>query len=1314
MSELPGGLLIRKDKQKQPQQPATNTSLLGLDRLAQEKKAEREAAAAAAAAASSGNDSGGGGSSSTAPTFKRPFQSSSHGGSADADVAGGQRERKYRRPREETPSHPGGVNVAAAQKIKERVMERLKGDGPAFTMAHDGGGGGGGSARSGGRAGDDILDRKGFGGAHGRVPASPACSDWEAPSPMRPPSLVPDRAQFGSEPRGFIADTPLDTPYAGSATGPAGRSTAPSLLSSSLASAATPQPSPMIHGGRGASGASGRDVPPMGAGPRGMAGGSGVPATADDEWERDEGGGGGRRGGGRRGGGGGGGGGQEGASEADAALDREWYDQDEDGHVRDEADGSAPFLGDQKLYEKREEAMRKRVNHRREARLRDADRWEEDRLRASGMVQFKEGAVDDDDQELRTHIVVHDMKPPFLDGKVVLSKQTEPVMPIKDPTSDMALFSKKGSALMRDVRERRERERATKDKFNMAGTVIGNIMGIKKEVEAPEEEEEEVEEVGPDGQVRKVRRRRRQQAVQDDAFSTGGPLASSSSSQQQQQQQQQQQGGEEEEDGEEGGDSHRKASMFAEHMKRPNEAASEFARTKTIAEQRAFLPIYGCRQELLNVIRDNSVIILVGETGSGKTTQIAQYLHEDGYTTFGIVGCTQPRRVAAMSVAKRVSEEVGCELGEEVGYSIRFEDVTNQNGQTTLLKYMTDGVLLRESLTEPDLDKYAAVIMDEAHERSLNTDILFGILKKVVARRHDLKLIVTSATMDAGKFSTFFGNVPVFRIPGRTFPVDVVFAKSPCEDYVEAAVKQVIQIHLSQGPGDILVFMTGQDEILTLCQVVTDRLLELGEQVPPILVLPVYSLLPSELQAKIFDPAPGGARKVIVATNIAETSLTVDGIYYVVDSGYCKLKVYNSRMGMDSLTVFPVAQAGANQRSGRAGRTGPGKCYRLYTEYAYKHELLVQGVPEIQRTNLGSVVLLLKSLGIDDLLTFDFMDPPPQDNLLNSMYQLWFLGAIDSVGALTPLGRRMVEFPMEPTLAKMLLFSEELQCVDDVATVVSALSMPTIFYRPKEREEESDAAREKFFAPESDHLTLLNVYLQWRKNGYRSDWCTKHFIHAKAMKKVKEVRTQILDICKQLRMPILTCGTDWDQVRKAICSAYFQNAARMKTVAEYVNMRNGMPCHLHPSSALFGMGVQPDYVVYHELVMTSKEYMQCVSSVDPEWLAELGPMFFSVKQAGETRAEKRQKEALNKAKMEAEMEEYKRLQQEKKEAESERGLGGEAFRRPSSSKQRFRIATPGGGTSGAGGSSSSGGGGGTEGVGSGMVKKTPKRRGFGM
>ncbi|CAF4807274.1 unnamed protein product, partial [Rotaria magnacalcarata] len=298
----------------------------------------------------------------------------------------------------------------------------------------------------------------------------------------------------------------------------------------------------------------------------------------------------------------------------------------------------------------------------------------------------------------------------------------------------------------------------------------------------------------------------------------------------------------------------------------------------------------------------------------------AQYLHESGYTKRGMIGCTQPRRVAAMSVAKRVSEEMQCKLGDDVGYAIRFEDCTSEK---TIIKYMTDGILLRESLTDPDLDHYSAVIMDEAHERSLNTDVLFGLLREVVSRRQDLKLIVTSATMDSEKFSDFFGNVPIFIIPGRTFPVESFFSKACVEDYVDAAVKQCIQIHLGAADGDILVFMPGQEDIEVTCELIKERLNDL-EGAKPLSILPIYSQLPSDLQAKIFQKADDGIRKCVVATNIAETSLTVDGIMYVVDSGYCKLKVYNPRIGMDALQIYPVSQANANQRMGRAGRTGPG------------------------------------------------------------------------------------------------------------------------------------------------------------------------------------------------------------------------------------------------------------------------------------------------------------------------------------------------------------------------------------------------------
>ncbi|GMH71275.1 hypothetical protein TrRE_jg2406, partial [Triparma retinervis] len=645
-----------------------------------------------------------------------------------------------------------------------------------------------------------------------------------------------------------------------------------------------------------------------------------------------------------------------------------------------------------------------------------------------------------------------------------------------------------------------------------------------------------------------------------------------------------------------------------------------------------------------------------------------QYLMEDGYTDYGMIGCTQPRRVAAMSVAKRVSDEVRGtspsgdisvdELGGKVGYAIRFEDITSEH---TAIKYMTDGVLLRESLRDPDLNMYSAIVMDEAHERSLNTDVLFGILKKVIARRGDLKLIVTSATLSSETFSNFFGGVPVFRIPGRTFPVQTYYTKTVSEDYVMAAVKKVLEIHFNSGPGDILVFMTGQEDIEGVCGLVAEKIMAIDGDSPPLLVLPMYSQLPADMQAKIFEAADKGVRKVIVSTNVAETSLTVDGIKFVVDSGFNKLKVYNSKIGMDTLNVTPVSQANANQRSGRAGRTGPGFAFRLYTDRQYREELMANSVPEIQRTNLSNVVLLLKSLGVDNLLDFDFMSPPPQATLESSLYQLWVLGALDNTGSLTKMGSNMSEFPLDPPLSKMLLYAHENgNCSDEVLTIVAMLSVPSVFFRPKDREEESDAAREKFFVPESDHLTLLNVFLRTKQHKFDAQWCAKHFIHSKGIGKAREVRAQLVDLMKQQRLGIRSCGGSWDVVRRAICSAYFYNSSKIKGIGEYVNMLTGIQSCLHPSSALYGLGYTPDYVCYHELISTSKEYMSCVTAVDGTWLAELGPMFFSVKESYASRITKRATEERRAKRME---EEFKKAQEEidRKEEERREKLGKKLF-----------------------------------------------------
>jgi len=867
-------------------------------------------------------------------------------------------------------------------------------------------------------------------------------------------------------------------------------------------------------------------------------------------------------------------------------MDREWYGQEETGAVDQSHD---PFLGDAEHDEsliRRKEIAQKRLTRRDGSLMtlaqskrasemqRDMNAWEENRLLTSGVVNPLEVDLDADFDDSRVMLIVHDARPPFLSGKNVLTKQKGPVVPLKDPTSDMAVISRNGSKLVKEIREKKDESKSRARFWEMAGSKIGKITGLtEKEVEEGIKAQEAL----------------RKEAGEDVDKPAGGPA-----------------------DGPNAPGNHNNQ-QFKAHMKK-SEAVSEFAKSKTIAEQRKFLPVYSVRDEMMQVIRENQVIIIVGETGSGKTTQMTQYLYEEGFGRFAQIGCTQPRRVAAMSVAARVSQEMGVELGKEVGYTIRFEDITSDK---TKIKYMTDGVLLRETLVEEDLDRYSCVIMDEAHERSLNTDVLFGVLKKVVARRRDFRLIVTSATLDAGKFATFFGSAPIFKIPGRTFPVDVLFSKTPQEDYVDAAVKQAVAVHLGHPPGDILIFMTGQEEIEATCFALQERLEHLGEGVPPLMILPIYSTLPSDLQAKIFDKAPDGTRKCIVSTNIAETSLTVDGIIYVIDTGYVKMKVYNSKVGMDALTVYPCSQAGANQRAGRAGRTGPGTCWRLFTESAYAHEMLQATVPEIQRTNLANVVLLLKSLNVEDVSEFDFMDAPPAENIAAASYQLWILGALSDSGGLTKLGRRMADFPLDPALAKMLLVAEEMGCSEEVLTIVSMLSVPSVFFRPPDRAEESDAARDKFLVPESDHLTLLHVFQQWKTNGCRAEWCSTHFLQQKALKKAKEVREQLRDIMNQQRIRLVSCGHDWDVVRKAICCAYFEHAARLKGIGEYVNASSGLPCHLHPTSALYGLGFTPDWVVYHELVLTTKEYMQCVSAVEPEWLAEAGPEFFTLKKAGE-------------------------------------------------------------------------------------------------
>jgi len=615
----------------------------------------------------------------------------------------------------------------------------------------------------------------------------------------------------------------------------------------------------------------------------------------------------------------------------------------------------------------------------------------------------------------------------------------------------------------------------------------------------------------------------------------------------------------------------------------------------TIKQQRETLPVYKFRKQLLDAVKENQLMIVVGDTGSGKTTQLTQYLAEGGFANDGIIGCTQPRRVAAMSVAKRVAEEVGCKLGQEVGYTIRFEDCTSPD---TKIKYMTDGMLEREILLDPNLRKYSVIMLDEAHERTIATDVLFGLLKKTLKRRSDLKVIVTSATLDADKFSEYFNKCPIFTIPGRTYPVEIMYSREPESDYLDAALVTVMQIHLTEPAGDILLFLTGQEEIDTSSEILYERMKALGPSVPELIILPVYSALPSEMQSRIFDPAPPGSRKVVIATNIAETSITIDQIYYVIDPGFVKQNAYDPKLGMDSLVVTPISQAQAKQRAGRAGRTGPGKCFRLYTEAAFQSEMLPTSIPEIQRQNLAHTILMLKAMGINDLLHFDFMDPPPTNTMLTALEELYALSALDDEGLLTRLGRKMADFPMEPALAKVLIYSVDMSCSDEILSIVAMLSVQTVFYRPKEKQQQADQKKAKFHDPHGDHLTLLNVYNGWKQSRFSNPWCFENFIQARSMRRAQDVRQQLVSIMERYKHQIVSCGRNTMKVRQALCSGFFRNSARKDPQEGYKTMVEGTPVYMHPSSALFGKPAE--HVIYHTLVLTTKEYMHCTTGIEPK------------------------------------------------------------------------------------------------------------------
>ncbi|XP_036041718.1 probable ATP-dependent RNA helicase DHX35 isoform X3 [Onychomys torridus] len=640
----------------------------------------------------------------------------------------------------------------------------------------------------------------------------------------------------------------------------------------------------------------------------------------------------------------------------------------------------------------------------------------------------------------------------------------------------------------------------------------------------------------------------------------------------------------------------------------------------SIEQQRQKLPVFKLRNHILYLVESYQTVVIVGETGCGKSTQIPQYLAEAGWTAEGrVVGVTQPRRVAAVTVAGRVADERGAVLGHEVGYCIRFDDCTDP--LATRIKFLTDGMLVREMMVDPLLTKYSVIMLDEAHERTLYTDIAIGLLKKIQKKRGDLRLIVASATLDAEKFQDFFNQnetsdpardtCVILTVEGRTFPVDIFYLQSPVPDYIKATVDTVVKIHQTEGDGDILAFLTGQEEVETVVSMLIEQARALARtgMKKHLRVLPMYAGLPSFEQMKVFERVSHSVRKVVVATNVAETSITISGIVYVIDCGFMKLRAYNPRTAIECLVVVPVSQASANQRAGRGGRNRSGKCYRLYTEDAFD-QLPQSTVPEMQRSNLAPVILQLKALGIDNVLRFHFMSPPPAQSMVQALELLYALGGLDKDCRLTePLGMRIAEFPLNPMFAKMLLESGNFGCSQEVLSIAAMMQIQNVFVFPSNQKSQATRVHRKFAVEEGDHLTMLNVYEAFIKHNKSSQWCQEHFLNYKGLVRAATVREQLKKLLVKFQVPRMSSEGDPDPVLRCIVSGFFANAARFHSSGAYRTIRDDHELHIHPASVLYAEK-PPRWVIYNEVIQTSKYYMRDVTAIESAWLLELAPHFY--------------------------------------------------------------------------------------------------------
>ena len=736
----------------------------------------------------------------------------------------------------------------------------------------------------------------------------------------------------------------------------------------------------------------------------------------------------------------------------------------------------------------------------------------------------------------------------------------------------------------------------------------------------------------------------------------------------------------------------RKQTNFQQGRKSPNGTESSnfkqpkiSGEIKEIVEQRKLLPIFSGREKFIQEAKQHDSIILVGETGSGKTTQIPQYLFEHGLhrrnNNKGAfrIAITQPRRVAAVTLSKRVNEEMAASRNSpifsknignrktdepcdtQVGYKVRFEDSTDP--EKTIMIFQTDGMLLREAMLDPLLSRYSWIILDEAHERKIETDILFGVIKNALVRRRQtwnefqatedksvtenplpiLKVIVMSATLKADTFSTYFKNAPILHVLGRQHPVNIRHVTKSQDDWQSAIIATILKIH-EQAPEkeDILVFMTGQEEIESMARdvrLIANDSSSAGGQISLLLqnnsatyqsqrklhVLTLYAAQQMSTMEKIMSTTNNNKRKVILSTNIAETSLTIPRVKHVIDSCRVKAKSHQASTGLDLLKVVRISQAQAMQRTGRAGRESEGHCYRMLTRSEFDR-LPEETTPEIKRCNLNSVILQMISIGVQDLFKFDFLDPPPQDAIKGALRQLILLGAIEYsdedtsveekyIGRsfrLTDIGKKMAAFPLDPRYSKAILSAVDYGCTEEVITIVSMLSGDAILLTPSSKREEAISSRKHLISSEGDHITYLKIFRAYKQSNNLTEFCMRNFLHQQHMKFAVEVRKQIMELCKRIDIKIQSCGsqTTYESVRMALSRGFFTNVAKLTREGHYITLDFRQKVSIHPSSVMFS--TKPEVLIYNELIVTQKSYIRDLSLVDANWLLKDQPDYFQL------------------------------------------------------------------------------------------------------